>query len=88
MRACVLRACCVRAARAPVCVCATPTRPRVCLLSQVCLPSALPGAKLTMANVWVGGDLMKNGLHFDQYDNLLHQIAGSKKALIFQPGAA
>eukprot|EP00966_Prymnesium_polylepis_P207241 4800078-Prymnesium_polylepis.1 len=55
------------------------------LLSQVCLPAALPPSKLTMANVWVGGDLMRNGLHFDQYDNLLHQIAGSKRALIFPP---
>lgn len=55
------------------------------LLSQVCIPSALPPGKLTMANVWVGGALMKNGLHFDQYDNLLHQIAGSKRALIFPP---
>jgi len=39
-----------------------------------------------MANVWVGGDLMKNGLHFDNFDNLLHQIQGSKRALIFPPG--
>jgi len=56
------------------------------LLAQVCLPSALPPGRLTMANVWVGGALMKNGLHFDQYDNLLHQLAGSKRALIFPPG--
>jgi len=55
------------------------------LLKQVCLPTALPGAKLTMANLWVGGHSMKNGLHFDVFDNLLHQIAGSKRALIFPP---
>ena len=35
-----------------------------------------------MANVWVGGDLMKNGLHFDNFDNLLHQIQGSKRVPI------
>ena len=45
----------------------------------------LPAARLTMANLWVGGDLMKNGLHFDQYDNLLHQIRGRKRALLFPP---
>jgi len=55
------------------------------LLSQVCLPAALPGSKLTMANIWVGGDLMKNGLHFDNFDNLLHQIRGRKRALLFPP---
>ena len=38
-----------------------------------------------MANLWVGGELMKNGLHFDNYDNLLHQIRGKKRALIFPP---
>jgi len=58
------------------------------LLAHVCLPAALPASKLTMVNVWVGGELMKNGLHFDQYDNLLFQIAGSKRALIFPPDDA
>ena len=28
---------------------------------------------------------MKNGLHFDNYDNLLFQLAGSKRALLFPP---
>ena len=55
------------------------------LLKQVCLPEALPGSKLTMTNLWVGGHSMKNGLHFDNYDNLLHQLAGSKRALLFPP---
>ena len=55
------------------------------LLRQVCLPTALPATTLTMANLWVGGHSMKNGLHFDVFDNLLHQIAGSKRALIFPP---
>jgi len=55
------------------------------LLKQVCAPSALPPSKLTMANFWVGGHSMKNGLHFDNYDNLLHQIAGTKTALLFPP---
>ena len=44
------------------------------LLRQICLPAALPAATLQMANVWVGGELMKNGLHYDNYDNLLHQV--------------
>ena len=47
------------------------------LLRQVCLPSALPPEKLTMANVWVGGHSMKNGMHFDNYDNLLFQVNAS-----------
>ena len=55
------------------------------LLRQICLPTALPAATLQMANVWVGGELMKNGLHYDNYDNLLHQIRGRKRALIFPP---
>ena len=55
------------------------------LLRQVCLPAALPASTLTMANLWVGGHSMKNGLHFDMFDNLLHQVAGSKRALIFPP---
>jgi len=55
------------------------------LLKQVCLPEALPGDRLNMANLWVGGHSMKNGLHFDNFDNLLHQIAGSKTALIYPP---
>ena len=38
-----------------------------------------------MANLWVGGELMKNGLHFDNFDNLLHQIRGRKRALLFPP---
>ena len=46
---------------------------------QVCLPRALPASRLSMANLWVGGHLMKNGLHFDNYDNLLHQLAGSEQ---------
>ena len=28
---------------------------------------------------------MKNGLHFDNFDNLLFQIAGSKRAILFPP---
>ena len=40
---------------------------------------------MSMANFWVGGHSMKNGLHFDNFDNLLFQIAGSKRALIFPP---
>ena len=55
------------------------------LLRQICLPAALPAPTLQMANVWVGGELMKNGLHYDNYDNLLHQIRGRKRALIFPP---
>jgi len=55
------------------------------LLRQICLPAALPAATLQMANVWVGGELMKNGLHYDNYDNLLHQIRGRKRALLFPP---
>ena len=55
------------------------------LLKQVCLPDALPSAKLTMTNLWVGGHSMKNGLHFDVFDNLLHQLSGRKRALIFPP---
>lgn len=55
------------------------------LLRQVCLPKALPPSKLTMANFWVGGHSMKNGLHFDNYDNLLFQLAGSKRTLLFPP---
>ena len=55
------------------------------LLRQICLPAALPAPMLQMANVWVGGELMKNGLHYDNYDNLLHQIRGRKRALIFPP---
>ena len=39
-------------------------------LAQVCLPRALPSERMTMANFWVGGHSMKNGLHFDNYDNL------------------
>ena len=65
-----------------------PRRPARALLpgcAQVCLPSALPAASLEMANLWVGGELMKNGLHFDNYDNLLHQIRGRKRALLFPP---
>jgi len=58
------------------------------LLSRVCLPAALPAAKLTMTNLWVGGHSMKNGLHFDNYDNLLHQLAGTKRALLFPPADA
>ena len=41
-----------------------------------------------MTNLWVGGHSMKNGLHFDQYDNLLHQLAGTKRALLFPPDDA
>ena len=55
------------------------------LLKQVCLPKALPADRMTMANFWVGGHSMKNGLHFDNFDNLLFQIAGSKRALLFPP---
>ena len=55
------------------------------LMAQVCLPEALPSASLSLANFWVGGALMRNGLHFDNYDNLLFQIKGSKRALIFPP---
>jgi len=55
------------------------------LLRQICLPSALPAATLQMANLWVGGELMKNGLHFDNYDNLLHQVRGKKRAILFPP---
>jgi len=55
------------------------------LLAKVCLPTALPAERLSMVNLWVGGHSMKNGLHFDNYDNLLHQISGRKKALIFPP---
>jgi len=55
------------------------------LLEQVCLPKALPGAKMSMANFWVGGRSMKNGLHFDNFDNLLHQLHGSKRALVLPP---
>ena len=55
------------------------------LMAQVCLPEALPAASLSLANFWVGGALMRNGLHFDNYDNLLFQIKGSKRALIFPP---
>ena len=31
------------------------------LMRQVCLPKALPGAKLSMTNLWLGGRSMKNG---------------------------
>jgi hypothetical protein len=55
------------------------------LLRQVCLPKALPPGRLNMANFWVGGRSMKNGLHFDNFDNLLFQLAGSKKAVLFPP---
>ena len=55
------------------------------ILRQVCLPEALPASKLTMANLWVGGHSMKNGLHFDVFDNLLHQLSGRKRALLFPP---
>ena len=56
------------------------------ILRQVCLRSeALPASKLTMANLWVGGHSMKNGLHFDVFDNLLHQLSGRKRALLFPP---
>jgi len=55
------------------------------LLKQVCLPKALPGAKMSMANLWVGGRSMKNGLHFDNFDNLLHQLHGTKRALVLPP---
>ena len=51
----------------------------------MCLPAALPGSRLSMANLWVGGHSMKNGLHFDNFDNLLHVIAGSKRALLYPP---
>ena len=40
---------------------------------------------LHRANLWVGGHSMKNGLHFDNFDNLLFQIAGSKRAILFPP---
>jgi len=61
------------------------TLPR--LLQQVCLPDdgLLPASRLEMANLWVGGELMKNGLHYDNYDNLLHQLRGKKRALLFPP---
>jgi len=61
------------------------TLPR--LLQQVCLPddALLPASRLEMANLWVGGELMKNGLHYDNYDNLLHQLRGKKRALLFPP---
>jgi len=55
------------------------------LLRQVCLPKALPGAKLSMTNLWLGGRSMKNGLHFDNFDNLLHQLRGTKRALLLPP---
>jgi ribosomal protein L16 Arg81 hydroxylase len=28
---------------------------------------------------------MKNGLHFDNFDNLLHQLRGTKRALLLPP---
>ena len=31
---------------------------------------------------------MKNGLHFDLYDNLLFQLRGTKRALLFPPADA
>jgi tetratricopeptide (TPR) repeat protein len=55
------------------------------LLKQVCLPRLLPADRLSTANLWVGGALMKNGLHFDNFDNLLHQLVGTKTALLFPP---
>ena len=78
------------------------------LSPQVCLPKALPGAKLSMTNLWLGGRSMKNGLtrmqvlttapisssggrsmknglHFDNFDNLLHQLRGTKRALLLPP---
>jgi hypothetical protein len=55
------------------------------ILRQVCLPKALPGAKLSMTNLWLGGRSMKNGLHFDNFDNLLHQLRGTKRALLLPP---
>ncbi len=58
------------------------------LLAHVCIPEALPSSALSLTNLWVGGHLMRNGLHFDQYDNLLFQLAGSKRALIYPPADA
>ena len=55
------------------------------LLSSICLSRALPPEHLTVANLWIGGALMKNGLHFDLYDNLLFQLRGTKRALLFPP---
>ena len=43
------------------------------LLRQVCLPKALPSSRLTMANLWVGGHSMKNGLHFDNCERARHR---------------
>jgi len=58
------------------------------LLRGVCLSTALPPSSLSIANLWVGGALMKNGLHFDLYDNLLYQLRGTKRALLFPPADA
>jgi len=56
------------------------------LLAALCLPALLPPSKLSLVNLWVGGSLMRNGLHFDLFDNLLFQLRGRKRALLFPPG--
>ena len=58
---------------------------RSTLLSQVCLPSALPPSHIDFVGAWLGGHSVKNGLHFDHFDNLLYQITGRKRALLYPP---
>jgi hypothetical protein len=58
------------------------------LLRDIYLPLVLPASRLAVANLWIGGALIKNGLHFDLYDNLLFQLRGTKRALLFPPSDA
>ena len=49
---------------------------------------ALAGERVTAANVWLGDGGMRSDVHFDGPDNLLLQLAGTKRVLLLPPAAA
>ena len=48
----------------------------------------LVGARVKLANLWLGDGSLGSALHFDGFDNLLMQISGAKEVLLLPPRQA
>jgi hypothetical protein len=59
------------------------------LLRDIETPHVLDATKRLVAiNLWVGGAGTKSALHYDSMDNLLVQVQGRKRVMLFPPGEA
>lgn len=59
------------------------------LLRDIETPGVLDATKrLVAVNLWVGGAGTKSALHYDSMDNLLVQVEGRKRVMLFPPDEA